>query len=416
MTAVRRLAPGPGDVDLEALLEDLRLAPPVEPFGEIALEACDAIARALFRDPAVRARPDLIVLASWLRRPNTTRLAEEAWSLGIRVPRGLAFHVPPANVDAITMYSLALSILAGNRNVVRLSSRAGVAATRICAAVDEALGARELAPVRAGTAILAWERDSSATAVCSAACDVRLVWGGDETVRALRSLPVGPGAKDVAFIDRFSLAAIDVGAWDATAEPERDELARRFCNDAYWFDQQGCSSPRLVVWCGDEEQAAAASEDLFTRLAKELNARGYELPLSAVTSKLAWIAGAAIDRPLVRVRSYGNELSVLTLRTLAGLNREHCGAGTFLELTLPALADLTRHVSPRDQTLAVFGFPRAELEGFVRQAGGRGVDRIVPIGDALSFDHRWDGMDLLTELTRQVTISAGHPRLGRVAA
>jgi len=241
------------------------------------------------------------------------------------------------------------------------------------------------------------------------------VWGGDETVRALRSLPVSPGAKDVSFIDRFSLAAISVDAWHATGERAREELARRLCNDAYWFDQQGCSSPRLVAWCGDPQRAASASEDLFARLAGALTARGYELPLGAVTAKLAWIAGAAIDRPLTRVRDHGNELSILTLSTLTGLDREHCGAGTFLEVTLPALADLAPHVSPRDQTLAVYGFPRAELERFVRLAGGRGVDRIVPFGEALSFDHRWDGMNLLTELTRQVTISTGHVALGSLA-
>jgi hypothetical protein len=418
MTVLRRLAPDPGEVELEALLDGLRAAPPLEPFGDLVLEACDAVARALFRDPAVRAHPDLVVLASWLRRANTARLATDARSLGIRVPRGLVFHIPPANVDTIAMYSLALSILAGNRNIVRLSSRAGVGAARICAALDEGLSDPELAPIRAGTAVLTWERELSAAAVCSAACDVRLVWGGDDTVQALRSLPLSAGAKDVAFIDRFSLAAISSGAWIATGEPAREELARRLCNDAYWFDQQGCSSPRLVVWCGDAEQAAAASEDLFTRLAGQLAARGYELPLGAVTAKLAWIAGAAIDRPLTRVRDHGNELAVLTLSTLTNLDREHCGAGTFLEVALPALADLAQHVSPRDQTLAVYGFPQAELEQFVRNAGGRGVDRIVPLGEALSFDHRWDGMDLLSELTRQVTISpaAGYLALGSLAA
>jgi hypothetical protein len=35
---------------------------------------------------------------------------------------------------------------------------------------------------------------------------------------------------------------------------------------------------------------------------------------------------------------------------------------------------------------------------------GRGVDRIVPLGQALTFDYRWDGYNLLQELTRHVYI------------
>ena len=35
-------------------------------------------------------------------------------------------------------------------------------------------------------------------------------------------------------------------------------------------------------------------------------------------------------------------------------------------------------------------------------SAGRGLDRIVPLGTALRFSHRWDGMDLLEVLTRGV--------------
>ena len=35
---------------------------------------------------------------------------------------------------------------------------------------------------------------------------------------------------------------------------------------------------------------------------------------------------------------------------------------------------------------------------------GRGIDRIVPFGQALSFGTLWDGFDLLAELTRTIHI------------
>jgi hypothetical protein len=415
MTLVRRLAPSPADVCLEDVLGSLATAPMLEPFGEVAIAALDAVARALFRDPAARSQPDLVALASWLRAASMRKLADQARALGRRAPRGLAFHVPPANVEVMAMYSLGLSVLAGNRNVVRLSSRAGSAAERICAALEAALGMPEHADVRAGTAILSWGHEVEPTALCSAACDVRVLWGGDETVARLRAVPTAPGARDLAFVDRFSIAALNANAWPDASEEARDQLAARLYNDAYWYDQQGCSSPRLIIWCGTPTNAHAAADDLYERLAAEISERRYELPLGAVTGKMAWVAGAAIDRPLERVQSFGNALTVLTLSTLEGLDRTHPGGGTFLQATVPALAELAAFVSRRDQTLAVFGFQRSELEQFARLSAGRGIDRIVPLGEALRFDHRWDGMDLLSELTRAVTISADVAVLEAVA-
>ena len=87
-----------------------------------------------------------------------------------------------------------------------------------------------------------------------------------------------------------------------------------------------------MVWCGvDASAVEVASEDLFIRLDAQLRLHGYELPLGAVTSKLAWLAGAAIDRPLRAVRTWSNELSVLRLDTLRDLDLNHPGGGAFLE-------------------------------------------------------------------------------------
>jgi len=35
---------------------------------------------------------------------------------------------------------------------------------------------------------------------------------------------------------------------------------------------------------------------------------------------------------------------------------------------------------------------------------GRGIDRIVPLGKALTFNRYWDGYDLLAEMIRHVYV------------
>jgi hypothetical protein len=62
--------------------------------------------------------------------------------------------------------------------------------------------------------------------------------------------------------------------------------------------------------------------------------------------------------------------------------------------------------------MTISGFDGAEVAGFVRAVNGRGIDRIVPFGEALTFGRFWDGYDLLAELTRRVyagtTLATSH--------
>jgi hypothetical protein len=54
-----------------------------------------------------------------------------------------------------------------------------------------------------------------------------------------------------------------------------------------------------------------------------------------------------------------------------------------------------------------FGFPADELVAFAEHLAGRGVDRMVPIGAALTFSAIWDGYDLLREFTRLTVVQTG---------
>jgi hypothetical protein len=60
----------------------------------------------------------------------------------------------------------------------------------------------------------------------------------------------------------------------------------------------------------------------------------------------------------------------------------------------------------KDQTVSQFGFSRDELIELAAELSGRGVDRIVPFGSALTFSAIWDGYDLLAEFSRLVTVQA----------
>jgi hypothetical protein len=85
--------------------------------------------------------------------------------------------------------------------------------------------------------------------------------------------------------------------------------------------------------------------------------------------------------------------------------RQWIGAGAFPFASVAALTDLVPAMTRQDQTFSHFGFASAELREFAAALGGRGVDRIVPFGSALTFSAIWDGYDLPREFTRLTTIA-----------
>ena len=254
-------------------------------------------------------------------------------------------------------------------------------------------------------AVVSYGHEPEPTAALSLEADVRLLWGGDATVGRIRAVPLGPGGHDLTFGDRFSFAVLRPAAVLEATPDELTALAERLFNDAYWFDQMGCASPRLLVWVGAAEAAATAREALFAALERVIAAKAYTLAPGAAIAKLTFTYGALIDRAVTGVHEAGNELSVLTLEDLTGFDRTHPGAGLFFEARVGALADLVPFVARKDQTVTAHGFSTDELTAFARSLHGRGVDRIVPFGEALSFGSVWDGYDLLAELTRTILVS-----------
>jgi hypothetical protein len=409
---VQQLVPRSGSAEVADLLLAMRRAPGRSrgPFDSSRIDFCDALSRAILHDSRSRSFPQMVAVGFWLRRAEIRRLADRFAALegagAVRVPRGLVFHVPPTNVDTLFLYSLMVSFLAGNRNVVRLSSeRRGEQSTLLCELLRDVLSEERFAAFAHELAIVSYSHESQPTALISQEADVRLLWGGDESIDRLRAVPVPPRTQDLTFGDRFSFAILRP---DAVLEPDLTSLhtlAEELYNDAYWFDQLACSSPRLLVWVGSREDVDRARRRLFEELSQVIAAKGYVLAPGASISKLNFLFGALIDRPVENVYRSGNELAVVGLTDLADFDRNHPGAGLFFEARVDALADLVGFVSRKDQTVAARGFSREELVEFARSLQGRGIDRIVDFGEALAFSTLWDGYDLLAELTRTVSVA-----------
>jgi Acyl-CoA reductase (LuxC) len=405
---VEMLLPDRRAIELNELRSILAGISAAEPFHDSVVDASIDFSKRIFQDPHARAYPELLALAYWMRKAEIFPLYDQfrALELNNRIltPRGLVFHLPPRNVDTMFVYSWLLSALCGNRNVIRLSpnlSESGLILLRLLR--DTLAAAAE--PTRNSTIIISYGHEEEPTAMLSTLCDVRVIWGGDQTVATIRRSPLGSHGKEITFPDRYALSVIQANAYASLTEKRRESLADQFFNDSYWFDQMACSSPRLVVWVGSESETRAASADFFFRVAGCVGRRRYVLPAAATMQKLVYTCSAILDSPVKGCRRYKG-LTVLTLESLTDFRRSHPGGGLFFEAQIERLADISAALERRDQTLTWFGFSPEELRALARNLNGRAIDRIVPVGQALQFHRFWDGYDLLQEFCRCVYIES----------
>jgi hypothetical protein len=235
-------------------------------------------------------------------------------------------------------------------------------------------------------------------------CDVRVLWGGDETIKRIRSILIGPTTTEIIFADRFSFSVIDADAF--LGYIEKDALIPGFYNDAYWFGQNTCSSPRLVVWVGHDSKIDEARTTFWEILERKVVEKQVAYPAMAINKLVAECSLAMNSCGSVTIES--NKTSLLNrvlLERPEDVNRGlHCGGGLFYELKIRNLDELARIISPKDQTISVFGLKKDQLREFIERYLPEGISRIVPIGEALHFSVIWDGYDLLREFCREIDI------------
>jgi hypothetical protein len=360
------------------------------------------LARKLLAPAVARRHPELASLGYFLRPAELTRaVARMERPDAIIFPRGNVFHVPPANVDTIFVYSWALSALAGNHNVVRISERSATAADTILEALDATLADAD--PVIGRTQrMITYGRDDSITAALSQWCDLRVIWGGDAAVTTIRKQPLRPSARDLTFPDRTSWAALSVAGWRAADPATRRQAVVGFSNDAYWFDQAACSSPRTVFLVGRD--SPEVRDEFVALLLEVVDQRGWAVDAAMAVEKRVNAYGLAATGAVTSMDFPANAVTAMLLTAVPDAPRRWIGAGAFPFAEVGSLLDLVPAMTRQDQTFSHFGFAPAELRAFAAALGGRGVDRIVPFGSALTFSAIWDGYDLPREFTRLTTV------------
>lgn len=400
----------PGSSLPDALARSSAL-PAWAPFDPRAVAFVGKFSQKLLTHPRIREFPELAALAHWFRAARLRDLTQSYLppkDVVVR-GRGLVFHLAPANVDSVAMYSWLIALLAGNVNWVRVSQKPSAQFDFVLSVLLQTLNTEAVGrPIAGRVVLLTYPHDEAVTRSISAAAMCRVVWGGDATVAAIRAIPLRPSATELCFPDRFSVAAINARTVLTLDDASLHQQAAAFYNDAFWFGQQACSSPRLLAWVGHASECAQAQQRFWAAVQSQVARMQPENTAAMHMARLGAafdLAAQALAHPSPEQTDGAYPLRLTLEQPLSiGMKNLHCGNGLFLEQHLNHLHELAPQLSDKEQTLTVLGFNRAELLDLVDSLPPRAIDRIVPFGEALSFAPVWDGVDLFTAFTRQISL------------
>lgn len=387
-------------VPLQSDFESVFAARPFAPFCDEVMTFLRGFSATLLQDKAAREYPDVVSFAFWCRTGALRAMKEGYSDLQLRLGRGVLFHIAPSNVPVNFAYSLAAGLLAGNANIVRVPSRDFPQVKIICSTLQQLLEKKEFIHLRDHIVLIRYEKSDEVTDFFSAHCDVRVIWGGDQTVTDIRRSPLPARSFDLTFADRYSFCVINADAYLGDAAPAR--IAEDFYNDTYLFDQNACTAPHLVVWLGTADNVMKA-QALFWGSLHLVVAEKYELqPVSAVDKLSDAYRFAASNKGCRICKMEDNLIIRIELDQLKqGLEEVRSTCGYFYEFVAKSLDDIVPLVNRKFQTLAYYGIEFSAFKSFIEEKHLTGIDRIVPIGRTLDFSLVWDGYDLISMLSRK---------------
>ena len=396
-----------GQTKIQYLVGDghIRTAPSI-PYEEKTCDFLQALSKALREDREAKQYSDIQTFAFWIRKSNIQKLKEQYLKSQrmSRLGKGLVFHIAPSNVPINFAYTLVFGLLAGNSNIVKVSSKQFIQTTIICRVIKELTENPDFLWVQQQNAVVMYDRDNrECTDFFSGQCDVRVIWGGNQTIEEIRKSPIPARSTDVTFADRYSFGVISAEAVCEASDQEISKLARDFYNDTYLMDQNACSTPHMIFWTGNENCVKAAQRRFWTAIYEA--SKKYDLADLKVSDKYTLLCKFAVEMQ-AEFLHFENRLYVLNIDEINDSILKYRGKyGLFFQHYVKKPEEIFSYVNDRTvQTCAVYGIDKTELLKKLIDSNLMGIDRIVSFGQTLDIGTVWDGYDVIDGLSRCIFV------------
>lgn len=378
--------------------ESMKKLPAKPIFSDDICFFLNEISSEIMKNREARRFPDVITFGFFCRKANLTQLKGQYYEEG-RIGRGFSLHVAPSNVPINFAYTMVAGLLAGNPCVVRASSKNFEQIDLLC----ELMKKTDNAVAKQYISVVQYGREKEVNDYLSNLADVRVVWGGDNTINEIRKSSIPTRAVELTFADRYSICVLD--AKDVLQMTDWDKIAQDFYNDTYLYDQNACSSPRMMYWLGTKNEVEQAKVKFWNGIHDYIAGKYTVEPVIAV-DKLTMDYRVAIENENVYLENCkDNVFCRISVQSLElDLPSYSCPGGSYIEYSSENLNELAKVVTKKYQTLSYLGGNPKSYRDFVIEKGLSGIDRIVPMGKTADFSLTWDGNNLINIMSRKVDL------------
>jgi len=374
------------------------------PFEKQTLNFLNELSYKISKYKNIHKYPDLSSAAFFCRKANLLNFKNKHLSNGqIRVGRGLVFHIAPSNAPTNFLYSLIFGLLTGNSNIIKVSSKNYEQVKIICELINELLK-KKYKSLNNFLKIIQYDNNEEViTKEISKMSDARIIWGGDKTIKKIKRFELKPRAVDISFADRYSICVLNSKKFLNLSVQKRELLVNNFYNDTFTLDQNACSSPHLILWYGSNIKKV---KEIFWSLLAKVVKKKYDLIESSAVNKYMLVCKNLMQNNNIKdYKVYNNNLYTLSIKKLQNDISNYRGQwGYFFQFQIKNLKELKKIDTQKIQTLTYFGFKTTDLKKIILDCRLKGIDRIVPIGQALDLDFIWDGYDVYNFLTRIIDV------------
>lgn len=377
---------------------------PLEPFNDTVCEFFAELSKRLQKDREALNYPDVLSFAFYCRKGNIAKIKQQLNIQELCIGKGLIFHIAPSNVPVNFAFTYLFGMLAGNANVVRVSTKDFPQVKIICRVMNELFQNEKYDIIKEHTAIIQYVHNKEVTDFFSSKADIRVIWGGDSTINEIRKSPIPSRCTEVTFADRYSFGIFDVNTILNESEEDLKKIADGFYNDTYLMDQNACSTPHMIFWRSNGSTADFLKVQERFWKAVNSSAKKYDLADIKVSDKYVALCKAAIDlKADFEVTTYDNLLYVLSLKNAPAQIEQLRGKyGMFYQWEIHDLEEICPLITNTVQTCVVHGINKENIGRMIVKNNLTGIDRIVPVGHSLDIGVIWDGYDLIRQFTRIV--------------
>lgn len=317
-------------------------------------------------------------------------------------PVGVVCHWIASNVPTLAIFSLFLSCLCKNANLLRVPKESMAQVLSLLKPMakievtymDKQYFGKDLLNT---TAVVYFNREERKHHEdMSLLADGRVIWGGEEAVRTITGLPKKLTCRDVVFGPKYSFAVMDRTVCD---NEEIEKYLEVFAKDIITFDQQACSSPQVLFI----EKGNRGMREISRLMANILEVTVKRYPVGLVDQAAAANIinkrgeySLSLDKDILYSR--GLEWTILMDNDLQ--LEEPMQNRTLFIKEVDNILEVIPLITSKIQTIGMMTKDTTKAVTFADKATAAGVDRVVNVGYMNFYDSPWDGTFLMSELVR----------------